>query len=219
MTSASVYDFQGSLFQIMAGLVGSSPLASISGITQADPPVVTSSAHGLSDGDAVKITGVVGMTQLNNKIFIVNVLDVNTFELLGVNTTGYGAYVSGGNFDEVTFSDQWCQVTSYNRTGGTSPEKDRTTVCSNAREFALGLPDFGNTSIDYFFAPQESVQLALQGFYRSREIIAVRVVLPNNGGTMVQMAFVQQTSEQTAVDGDWTGSLTLRNTGFREDFA
>ena len=39
----------------------------ITGATQADPVVITSNAHGYSNGDRVYITEVVGMTQLNNR--------------------------------------------------------------------------------------------------------------------------------------------------------
>jgi PIN domain nuclease of toxin-antitoxin system len=69
----------------------------ISAITNASPGVVTTSSnHGLVDGDKIQIQDVVGMTQLNDKIFTVNVTAATTFELIGENTTGYTAYASGG---------------------------------------------------------------------------------------------------------------------------
>jgi hypothetical protein len=73
----------------------------ITGITQANPGVVTSAAHGYSNGDTVVITGVVGMTQVNNKRFKVASVATNTFQLQdidgnNVNTTSYTTYTSGG---------------------------------------------------------------------------------------------------------------------------
>lgn len=73
----------------------------ITGISQADPGVVTSVAHGYTTGDWVYITGVVGMTEVNKRYFSINVLTVDTYELLdhdggNIDTTGYTAYVSGG---------------------------------------------------------------------------------------------------------------------------
>ena len=73
----------------------------ITGITQANPGVVTATAHGYSNGDTVVITGVVGMTQVNNKRFKVASVATNTFALQdvdgnNVNTTSYTAYTSGG---------------------------------------------------------------------------------------------------------------------------
>jgi hypothetical protein len=73
----------------------------ITGITKANPGVVTSAAHGYSNGDTVVITGVVGMTQVNNKRFKVASVATNTFQLQdidgnNVNTTSYTTYTSGG---------------------------------------------------------------------------------------------------------------------------
>ncbi len=71
----------------------------ITNITQANPGVVTyTGADNIANGDLVYIYGVVGMTQVNNLLFTVANLNTgsNTFELSGVNTTGYTAYVSGG---------------------------------------------------------------------------------------------------------------------------
>jgi hypothetical protein len=73
----------------------------ISGITQANPAVVSATAHGFSNGDKVIITEVVGMTEVNFDGLLANVYTVasattNTFALSGVNSSGYTAYSSGG---------------------------------------------------------------------------------------------------------------------------
>ena len=68
----------------------------ITGITQANPAVVTAASHGLSNGDRVFITSVAGMSQVNNLEFTVANSTTNTFELSGINSTNYDAYTSGG---------------------------------------------------------------------------------------------------------------------------
>lgn len=69
----------------------------ITGATQANPVVITTSAaHGYSNGDEVYIDGVVGMTELNGKRYIVANVAATTFELTGIDGTGYTAYSSGG---------------------------------------------------------------------------------------------------------------------------
>jgi len=76
----------------------------ITGITQADPAVVTtSSAHTLSDSDLITITDVLGMTEVNENNFYVDVLSPTTFALYTdsgltttVDSTAYTAYTSGG---------------------------------------------------------------------------------------------------------------------------
>ena len=68
----------------------------VSNITQANPAVVTASSHGYSNGDHVYINSVVGMTEVNGRRYTVANVTTNTFELSGINSTGYTAYGSGG---------------------------------------------------------------------------------------------------------------------------
>jgi len=83
-----------SLFDINT-LVGST--IKITGITNATLGVVTTDLnHGLVTGQSnVHIAGVVGMTGANGGPYTVTVLTQKTFTF-GVNTSGFGAYVSGG---------------------------------------------------------------------------------------------------------------------------
>lgn len=74
----------------------------ITAATKADPIVVTAAGHGYSNGDLVAISGVVGMTEINGRYFIVANKDATTFELTNAYTgadvdgTGYTTYTSGG---------------------------------------------------------------------------------------------------------------------------
>lgn len=217
MAGGKRFKFQDTTITFLVDLHADSPSDAITAITRANPAVVTSAGHGRADGDVVRINGVVGMEEVNGESFVIDVLSANTYSLLGVNSTDYGAYASGGRADVGSFS-QLCELTGYNRQGGTSPEIPATSICSDAQEFEIGLPDFGSVQLDYNFAPSTSVQQAIQAAYDSGEVMAAKVVLPKQGGTMVMLGFVQSTSEQAATNGLWTGSMTLRLTGRRHDF-
>lgn len=78
----------------------------ITAATNANPCVITSNAHGYSNGDEVYITGVSGMTQLNGRNFKVAGVTANTFQLqymngTNVNSTAFGVYTSGGTCAKV----------------------------------------------------------------------------------------------------------------------
>jgi hypothetical protein len=78
----------------------------ITGITQANPAVVTSATHGYSNGDFIIITSVVGMTQVNGVTFKVANQTTNTFELqtvngTNINSTAYTAYSSAGDANRI----------------------------------------------------------------------------------------------------------------------
>lgn len=64
--------------------------------TAANPVVCTSTAHGYEDGDLVVITQMDQMTELNGRVFRVENVAANTFELADENGTTYTAETSGG---------------------------------------------------------------------------------------------------------------------------
>lgn len=68
----------------------------ITGATNADPVVITSAAHGYANDAEIYIDSVVGMTELNGRVFTIGNETANTYELLGEDGTGHGAYGSGG---------------------------------------------------------------------------------------------------------------------------
>jgi len=81
------------------------PKKPITGVTNASVAVVTCTAHGYSNGDKILITGVSGLSQVNNREFYISNKTTNTFELYfydrdlslqAVDSTNYGAYINGG---------------------------------------------------------------------------------------------------------------------------
>ena len=81
----------------------------ISAITKANPArVTTSSNHGLTTGDFVYISGVNGMTQVNNRYYTITRVSNTRFTLNGVNSTNYGTYTNSGTSRECQTST--CEV-------------------------------------------------------------------------------------------------------------
>lgn len=75
-------DDQADCFFVDSGLTfDGGDAVTITGITRADPGVVTAVAHGFSDGDHVRIRGVAGMLDINNKVFTVDSPATDTFSL------------------------------------------------------------------------------------------------------------------------------------------
>jgi len=72
----------------------------ITGITKANPAVVTATSHGFSNGDEVHIAGIVGMTELNGRRFRAQNVTTHTFELEDENSSTYTTYSSGGTANQ-----------------------------------------------------------------------------------------------------------------------
>lgn len=139
---------KGTIVYLQTGL-GSA--ITITGITAANPAVVTATAHGLTNGQVVKITGVSGMQQVNNRAFVVANVATNTFELKGVNSTNYTAYSSGGSAFLATLSAVG-EVRGIPSLGGTEPnEIDVSHLLSVVEEKQAGLPRQANASFNILF--------------------------------------------------------------------
>jgi len=103
-----LYDLETDQYILTSDNFSSPAEKTITGITKADPGVVTSAAHGFTDGQVVLIEDVVGMTEVNDTHFTVNNAATNTFELqtqaatpVDVDTSAYTAYTSGGTISLV----------------------------------------------------------------------------------------------------------------------
>ena len=206
MAAGKNVKFQGSQLAIAAAKAATK---TITGITKANPAVVTSTAHGYANGDPVFIAAVVGMTELNGAWYIATNITANTFELRGVDSTGYGTYVSGGTAQDPVWST-WCEVNGWNVSGGQAAEIDVTTICSTAKEYETGLQDFGTVSTDYNFVPKTSIQTFLATARASAETVPMRLTLAASQGVITYLMGITQVSYSGQVDGKWEGSATLR---------
>lgn len=73
----------------------------ITAITKANPGVVTSAAHGRSNGDIMYLASIGGMTQLNGRFVKLAGVTTDTYQLKdwdgnNIDTTNYTTYTSGG---------------------------------------------------------------------------------------------------------------------------
>ena len=81
----------------------------ITGISKANPAVVTSAGHGYLNGDIIYIDAVAGMTEVNSQWYRVTNKGTDTYQLYdlsgnAVNSTDYTTYTSGGTSQDICFS-------------------------------------------------------------------------------------------------------------------
>ncbi len=110
----------------------------ISAITKATTGVVTSTAHGLANGDYVFLT-VSGMRQLNDRVVRVANVAANTFELEGIDTTLFDTFTAG-TAAAISFGTNITTATNISSSGGGFDFIDTTTIHDNTRTQVPGLP-------------------------------------------------------------------------------
>ena len=98
-----IADLNGNTWELGLGMTAIAAGKTITGVTQANPAVVTATGHGYTTGDVVMILSVVGMTEINNIIHQITVIDADNYSLDGVDATGYTAYTSAGSSTKGVF--------------------------------------------------------------------------------------------------------------------
>ena len=91
----------------------------ITAVTNANPAVATSTAHGLANGDFFVLTS--GWNRLTGRVFRAANVTANTFEIEGVNSSSVTDYPAGtgiGSCKEVTTWTQISQVLEFSTGGG-----------------------------------------------------------------------------------------------------
>lgn len=189
----------------------------ITAITAANPPVVSSTAHGYANGAIVYIDGVVGMTELNGRAFVVANQATNTFELKGINATTYTAYASGGSAYLITLGDV-AEVTGVSGFDGEAGEIDVTNLRSTAKEYLVGLQDFGNVNLDVTLNNTDTGQALLRTIKASAAAKVFALTL-SDAKVSSFVALVKSFTFDASADQAVTGQVKLRVTGEPSWFA
>lgn len=163
--------------------VGTVPgtVRTITGLTNANPGVVTSTAHAQANGAVGIITGVNGMVQVNSRAFVVANQAANTFELRGVDTTaaqGYGTYTSGGVFTPFTMVEVGEVRGIASAFDGEAADIDVTHLRSTGKEYLTGLPEFGNVSMTLWLpATSDAGQTRLRNLRETQTAMPFTITL------------------------------------------
>jgi len=132
----------------------------ITAISKASAGVVSSTAHGLNDGDIVYIEAQ-GMYQVNEKVARVIGKTTDTFNLEGVDTTGFDTF-SSGTFQKVTLAHSITSATTISASGGEFDFIDTTTIHDNAKRQVPGLPAAVSYQMDHIWDSTDAGQAALK---------------------------------------------------------
>jgi hypothetical protein len=153
----------------------------ISGITKANPGVVTANSHGISDGTYVLLS-VTGMHQVNGRVFRVDNGAANTFELEGENTTSYDTF-SAGTAEAITFGTTMTTATGLTASGGDYEFIDTTTIHSNVKTQIPGVASPAVYTFECLWDPSDTALAALKAAADNQAQRAVKFAF--SGGQIV----------------------------------
>ena len=132
---ATALILRNAVVQIQTALATAKTITAISKVSEA----VVTGTHDYSIGDYILIYGVVGMTQINNRV--VRVKSVSTtvsFVCEGLDSTDYTTYSSGGSAQKITFGASFDNITQLDIPDSAPDEIDVTSIHDDERQIVFG---------------------------------------------------------------------------------
>jgi hypothetical protein len=209
---SQAFSSQNTLIQIedKSPAGGAAPLT-ISAMTKAQPAVGTA-AVSPETGEVMTISGS-DWASLDGKTFAVEKLTDTTFALVGSNTTGEsGAFNPAAAATPSTMLNI-CEAKTFTGFDGQSAEIDVTTLCSEAKEYLVGLQDFGNFNFTANLVPGDPGLDECEAAKADGLARWFRVILPQNMGMYVFTGFVRQKTITGGVGAAVDTSVVLRISG------
>lgn len=159
----------------------------ITNITNAAPPVVSSTAHGFLDGQIV-VLSVDGMRDLDARACRVANKTTDTFELEGLDATDMGTFVSG-TATQVTAFLSFDNITTINKPEPQPNTQDATTVHDKTRRELFGLNDPQKITMNCSAEPMNATMIAVRTASTERTARVFRFTT-QTGLVLITNAFV-----------------------------
>lgn len=201
---------QGTTFFI-AGAGGAAK--NITAVAVGYPTIITSTSHGLSNGDYVAIAGLTGADAalLNGASHVITNVSTNTFAIQ-VNTIGKTITAGSGTATPA----EWIEITevkSIKPSGASATKIDVTDLKSTAKEYRTGLQDHGTFSCDIHILETDPGQVAALAAFAASTVNTYKIVSPAKTRTFSASCLKFPTVPDSAVDGVQTGTAEWQISG------
>jgi hypothetical protein len=186
----------------------------VTAATNANPCVMTSTAHGLSNGDFVVTTS--GWTRTTDRVFRVANVTANTFELEGHDTSDTSVYAAGsgiGSAKEVTTWTQLSQVLNITSQGG---EQQYATYQPLEGDREVRIPTIksgGGLDMEVGDDPTLAGFVAAMAANDDREARAVRITAANSSKSLFYSYIAADKVPQMNVNQVMTARISLSHLG------
>lgn len=163
----------------------------ITGITKASSGVVSSTAHGYSNGDYVFLS-VQGMYQLDGRVARVSAVATDSFTLEGIDTTAFDTFVSG-TAEKITYGTTISTATTVSASSGGFDMIDITTIHDNSKREMPGLASASTYTFDNIWDVSDAGLLAMKNASDAQAKRAFKFTFGTGGQVMVFAGYVGAT--------------------------
>lgn len=152
-------------------------------VTNANPAVVTSVAHGYTTGDEILVTS--GWEDITDTVIKITVLTADTFSLTGIDTTNTGFYPIAGGVGTAQKVTGWTAIPQILTISGSGGDARFTDVQLLSKRNAIRVPTgFNATSITLSLAhdPSQAAYITMLGISRNLSKVAFKQMI--SGGAV-----------------------------------
>jgi len=141
------------------------------------PTIVTSAAHGFTNGTVATFAGVTGTVgaAINGTTRVISNVTANTYALDDFDSTGL-AYTSAGTATPQVYT-KVNGLLSFDGFDGAADELDTTDLDSDAKEFISGIKDEGKFGFEAKTLKSDNGQIALRAARTSGAVTGLRLTL------------------------------------------
>lgn len=181
----------------------------VSAITQANPGVATSTAHGQANKTIGYLSGVEGMVQLEGQAVRVAAQAANTFELEDIETSDYPAFSDSCTFTPITSWHTLGRVTGWSQPEGAADPQDDTVLLDVVKQEVQGL--LNAQTLTFNLRTQtisDTAMKALRRAARRQQYLCFRITL-HDGNIRFFRGAPALPSENLETGGTGTGSFSV----------
>jgi hypothetical protein len=157
----------------------------ISAMTNANPAVATSTAHGYADNSEILLAS--GWEDATDTVFRTAAIDANSFGVRGLNTTNTGFYVAGAGVPATAMLiSNWVSIPQVLTIGTSGGDPKFTTISPLARRNDINVPVGFNattTNLTLGHDPSNSNYQTMVDISRSLTKVAFKLLLSGGGAS------------------------------------
>ena len=173
----------------------------VTAITNANPGVASSAAHGFANGDLLSVTS--GWSNLNNRIVRVSGTAAGTFNLEGVDTSSTTQYPTGsgtGSVQAITAFTQISQIMGFSTSGG---DQQFTNYSFLEQNFETQIPTVYSAQVltlEIADDPSLAGYQALRAASEARATRALKIAMPD-GSILLYQGYVSMNESPSVTKG------------------
>jgi hypothetical protein len=173
----------------------------VSAITNANPGVASSTAHGMSNGALMEVLS--GWNKINDRIIRVSAQATDTFALEGIDTTDTTMFPVGtgaGTVREITAFTQIAQILGFSTTGGDPTEVKFSFLDEDFERTLPSVYSAQTVKIDIADDPSLAGYIALKAASDARALRALKLSL-RGGSSVIYNGIVALNETPTVTKG------------------